>query len=373
MKKIAILLVGTVTSLLWYSCTPKITAVQSIPPPQDTIRKPVEGIRGFLVLRPIDNIAKGNNKNYPFFYDFPNRNLDFTDQEDTYIQARNFLPEYITVDSLGRGVELQSMSAHPFSNFTEEVKREIALKSGILFENINRYFIADASNISLRSNSRESMQVLLNMLLMKNSIAPSISDGRILVDGGEGMLIMHPIKNTIKDINNKEWYVFYDFFRHRIYITDDVIIYEKFSRALPMKIKEDDRENAVLVQGISIDPFVYFNKGTLDAMAKEKGLEINGGKNTLGTNNDLNAWDILKLSNFGIVFDYKEVIKKLSEKLGSQTRSSVSAPATSSTGDNGRKPTSISPFPQSAQKQTSSESVPNQTTPSNGRKVYRSN
>ncbi len=362
MKKILILLF-VVTGLLQVGCRvhPPKTSTRIVRDDSDTTRKGVKGVRTFLVLRPIDNIAKGDGKNYPFFYDYSNKTLDFTDNEEAYIAARNSLPEYITADSIGHGVELQSMSARPFVNFTNEATKEIALKSGIDFEKINAYRIAYGSNIKLHSKSAEAMKLLLNKLLLKEPPLPRLSDIRKDVDGGEGVLTMHPIENFIKDNNGKIWYIFYDFNGQCIYITDDVAIYKKFSKAIPMKIRDGDPENVILVQGISIDPFVYFNKETLEAMSKDKGLQINGDKSV---NNNLNRWDVRKLSAYGIVFNVNEVKRVLSEKLNISIGSDPASTQTKSTD----KATVIAPFPTTTSR---ASSLRQDTTRDNGRKPVK--
>ncbi len=371
MKKIIYLLTTITGLLLWASCSQKVTPTPKSPASdEDMGRKKVPGVRGVIVLRPVDNTAKSGSKNYPFFYDGINETLDFTDNETEYVIARTSVPEYIDVDSIGKGFEMQSMSAYPFVNFTEEAKKEIANKSGVQFSNINAYRISYTSNMQILSNSRECMEILLNMLLQKKNVAPSTSDLRTAVNGDIGMLTMHPIKNIIKDMNGHEWYVFYDYVNQCIYITDDPAMYEKFSTALPLRVNLEKPQNAVLVQGISINPFTYFDQTTLEAMSKEKGLEINGKNDSTDAKNDLglNGWIVLKISNDAVVFDYKKVVEVLTQQLGITNSTPSLTHTPRAIGDTSH--IIIPPFPSSPtrQRQPSSNQV---THPSgNGRGVY---
>ncbi len=318
MNKKNLLLLTAIGLLLGACGTQKQTITDNTPPPPDNSRKPVPGLSSILSLHPVDNAANGENgKKYDFMYDYAKKYLYFTDVDSTYAQVRNFLPEYITKDSIGHGVTLETVSAHPFSNFTDETKKRIAQSEGLKFDAINDYRIAKAFNVKYETSSVPAMQALLKMLQNDTTANNGDSGARLSVNGAQGMLLLHPIRNAIKDVHGAEWYFFYDLTNHYIFITDSVSVYEKFQKGLPAK----DNINAVLVQGISIDPFVYFDQQAIDAMTKDEGLEINGGDQK----HDINKFDVATIASYGIVFDYKTVIKALQEKLGTRQSSTASS------------------------------------------------
>lgn len=320
MRKLLVLLL-IATALVYASSCSDHTQPPSKPAPKeviDTGKMDVEGPEGLLFLHPVLNSASGeNNKKFYFFYDYFNEYLHVTDDEAIYPIARDSLPEYINRNNVGRAVILEAVAAHPFSNFTDETSKKIALSEGIEFGKINQYQIAKDFNANTDKRSKKALRFMLNILKGISPGHPATPTGRLAVTGTEGMLTRHPVRNEIKGNDNVTYYFFYDRKHHWIYITDDVDLYKKFSDALPVDISI---QNAVLVQGVAIDPFVFFSKETIEKMTKEEGLEINGGKNA---NEDLNQYKVAKISNYGIVIDYPSVISEIEG--GSTTRSSEPA------------------------------------------------
>jgi hypothetical protein len=293
-------------------------------------RMPVNGVIGQLVIHPVGDSISGNNKTYNFLHDFPNQYLYFTDNDSVSAYAKSFLPEYISVDSLnsiGRMITVQSVTSHPFSHFTPEMGKEIEKNEGVNLKEINNYQIAMAFNERFMTNSLEAKRMLLNMLLMNNNInTRNQQPDRIPILGAQGMLTYFPIKNTITGTDSKgktKTYYLY-FIGHYIYFSDDESLYKKIVTALPMGVSVGD--NAVLFQGIAINPVVYFDKKTLEEMADKAGIELNGQKNMfeelakkVGLQSkgqlDANEYTFAKISACSIVLNYQKVIDLLEKDL----------------------------------------------------------
>ncbi|MEO5646280.1 MAG: hypothetical protein ABIO57_00730 [Candidatus Paceibacterota bacterium] len=317
MKRILFLCIITVC----VSCTPKLVEPAYTPPPthKPTGKEPVMVIESQLILHPVKDIAAGDNgKNYNFFYDYGKRYLHMTDEDETAAAIRKFLPEYITADSIGRGVNLQSAAISPFSSFTDLVKDKITKTKGVDFSTINMYQFAKSFNVDLVRNNQGAMEALLKMLTPSETRGSfvSITPGRTPIYGVQGLLLNHPIKNMIKGVDGKEWYFFLDRTSHCIFITDDATLYQKIVAVLPI---EAVYKNAVVMQGITIEPLVFFSDSTRTAMEKDQGLELNGG----GSNTDnktINNYDIAVIENCSMVIDYPGVITTLRKKLGVASR-----------------------------------------------------
>lgn len=304
------------TLLLLASCANRDKVQKSI---VDTVttqvttdeKQHIPGIQGLIVLHPIDNPVTGDGKTYSSFYDFSNTTLDFTDNIVEYNSFKNALPDSIGVGSHIWGARFNSMLAYPFVNFTKEVKKGVTEQTGIDFEKINNYQTAHASNMRIEKDSLYILQAFLGILLQKSTTAPAIVD-HTPVDGGQGIFTLHPIEDTIKGIKGKIWHIFYDFDNKCAYVNDSTAIYKKFSRALPLQIKDGETENAVLVQGMAIDPYVSIDTAVLNSITREKGFKLNGDR---GGSQNLNEWRILKLTNMTVVMDYKNVIVDLQNRI----------------------------------------------------------
>jgi len=320
MKKILILVIG---AILFASCSTQ----QKLPPAKDTVvtkivgRYPVEAVEGLLVLHPVKDVAQGDGKNYNFFYDYSKRYLHITDEDGMADTIRGFLSERITADSIGHSVTLQSATIDPFSSLTDEVRKKITQTKGVEFNPINQYQIAKSFNIRVDSAYIPAITLLLNMLQPLQNSTPSIAkSNRYPIDGAQGLLTFHPIRNLVKGLDGKDYYFFLDVDIHYIFITDDITIYEKFSEALKVKPRI---KNAVIVQGMSIDPIVFFSEETRKAMEKDQGFELNGG--TAGRI-DINNFNVATIDNYAVVVDYPKVINKLQIML--QTSVNKQLPAT---------------------------------------------
>ncbi len=322
MKKILLFLC---IMTLCASCTPQLLEdIPSISQLKKPVGKePVLVVEAQLILHPIKNVATGNNKkNYNFFYDYNKRYLHVTDEDTVAKNIRDFLPEYITADSIGRGVNLQSAAISPFSTFTQSVKEKITQTKGIDFTTINLYQFAKSFNVDFVRNDTTAMESLLKMLTPSGAREnfTSITPGRTPIYGVQGLLLHHPIKNVIKSIDGKEWYFFLDRTSHCIFITDDAILYQKIVAVLPL---EAVNKNAVIMQGTTIEPIVFFSDSALTVMEKDQGLEINGG----GSNNEnktMRNYDIAAVENCSMVIDYPGVMRTLRKKLGVEIQNTYS-------------------------------------------------
>lgn len=285
------------------------------PPPRDTtdkvpVRRKNPGIEGRLIVHPVENFAVGDKKTYHFLHDFPNRYIDFTTIDSVAAIFRDYIPDRINKDSAIRSVVFDAITSHPFVNFTDSVKRKIAKEQGKRFDLINSYQEGSISDAQQEKDSPEAMRMLLDVL-EENAIQTRATDpGKIPVNSTQGILRRHPVTPTLKDLQGKDIYYFHDTKNGDVYMTYDIDIYEKFSQALRLKML---RKTVIIVQGIAIDPYVSLSKKSMDEMAKDMGIEFNGG---IDPSKSVNEESVSWLSGYLIVDDVPEVIKNLQAKLG---------------------------------------------------------
>ncbi len=311
-KSIRILLVCTGT--LAASCAAK-KELPHPPPSKDTtvkaiVRRKTPGIEAILIVHPVENFAIGQKKTYHFFHDFPNGYIDFTTNDSLATIIRNYIPDRIGKDSVMRSVAFDAITSHAFVNFTDSVKRKIAKEQGKRFDLINDYQEGSISDLQEEKNSPEAMQLLLDVLEEKTIQPRTATPGKIPVNSTQGILRRHPAKSPLKDLQGKDIYYFYDRKNGDVYMTYDINIYEKFSDALTLMNTE---KTIIIVQGIAIDPYVFLSKNSMDEMAKDMGIEFNGGNDlSKSINGEGASW----LSGYLIVENAPEVIGTLKTRLG---------------------------------------------------------
>ncbi|MES2224844.1 MAG: hypothetical protein V4478_02560 [Patescibacteria group bacterium] len=324
MKNILILL--AVSTLLFSACSEKITSTGNNTY-VDNSKKPAEGFSGGLIFHPVQNKVTGDGKTFDLIYDYPNRALLQASAPEVFPKMQSFLPEVITVDSIGRIYTFESSNALPLSSLTPQVTNDIAQSTGMRFGSINAFNNAKTYNEEAVRNSLESYKMMLRALNGEQEKRPE-DKGRILVDGAQTVLRKHPIRNTMKGIKDT-YYTFYDLKNGRMYFTEDANLYESFSNAI--LVEQPAIKNAVAIQGAAITPLIYFEEGSLNEIAQNLGIEVDGGKEKLSRVNpkdgkvdsiaiakkhrDLNSLPLIKITGFFIVVDVEGVTSALTAEI----------------------------------------------------------
>lgn len=308
MKQITIL---TLVMILFTSCflfkKKQQATTEKFSPVVDTTNRSVMGI---LLLHPVKNVYEGGNKNYYSLYDYGKKYLYLTDQESIADTVQSFLPEYITTQNIGREVRMPASSIDPFSTLTKEVLDKIKETKGIEFAGINNYRIAKSFSIKMQNNSRHAMESLRSMLTGTPGPADTMTTTmRFPITGAQGMLTYYPIENLLKGEKGNN-YFFLDHIHNIMFVTKDAELQEKFKKSLPML---SNKENAVIVQGVTIKPITRFTPAEMIAMQKDQGFTLSGDSLNKG---NINQYKLATIESYAIVEDYHSVITEIDQRLG---------------------------------------------------------